>query len=169
MARFQAEIPNNIYKNVVDYLDEINMTKVDFIKLAIKAKEQLAPKSANKSGGKAKPKKAEPKKKAVAKKVEPKKKAVAKKAVPKKKAPAKKKTESVKKSGKPAAANSMGKIIETNIKLYNRFADQARSKKVSLQTYAKRLGLDLKKVEKVRRDKSIAFIPKLKEALDRHA
>ncbi len=92
MAKFNAEIPTKLQKDLYSFLDNEGLTETEFLKLAIQAKKKLlAPGSRPKSKSVTKKvKKTAPAKKAPAKKVTPAKKAPAKKAAAKKVTPAKK-------------------------------------------------------------------------------
>ncbi|MBF0280293.1 MAG: hypothetical protein HQM13_21020 [SAR324 cluster bacterium] len=63
-------------------------------------------------------------------------------------------------------SSTQKKILETNRKLYDRFVEQAGKKRMGLQAYAKKIGLDLKEIERIRTEKAIRFVPKLKDALE---
>ncbi|MBF0288497.1 MAG: hypothetical protein HQM14_11830 [SAR324 cluster bacterium] len=66
------------------------------------------------------------------------------------------------KSTMPSTVNT---ILEINEKLYHRFEVQADENNMSLAKYAKKLGLTLKEIKRIKTEKCIQFVPKLKAAL----
>ncbi len=122
MAKFKAEIDDNLKEQLDTLLESNNLTKDDFLKLAIHSGNLIV------------------RKKSALNK--------AKRAQNRRKPP-----------------NTLDTILETNQKLYQVFVSQAEEHKMSLAKYARKLGFALKEVEKIKTDKCILFVPRLKAAL----
>jgi hypothetical protein len=176
MPKFKAEITKDLQQDLNVFLDNLEMTRAEFLKLAIKAREYLV--SNTSQLGAVGPNlldaaqtKLAPLKEEAERRIEDLKslRKSTNAAVSKKSAKASGASKSVVKSAAKAKASAEGsfdKILSTNQKVFERFVDQAKASGMTYKAYAESLGFKIHQVQRIKSEKAISFVPKLKAALD---
>lgn len=189
MPHFKAEVTSEMKKELEKFLEKFDLTKAEFLRLAINYKEQMLlsiQEELHTKGIVARvqalqhpSRNASPPSRSSS--------AISKKAqstlIKKKK---KKKVPSAEITTKPSSSmlkkktldtpieqsspeqetfETMQVTLETNRKLFETFRQQAKAKGLTQQQYARKLRLDLVKIRNIKNSKSIDFIPKLEQKL----
>ncbi len=158
MAKFKAEITSELRKELETFLEDQDMTKADFLRLAIRAKDYLVASESDIASSVVDDDDIDDERAAIKEEVE---------ALVRRTAARKAARRSASRRAEPLRSSSLDKIIETNRKLYDRFLTQAEMRGLNQKEYAEKLGFSLKQIQRIKVEKAISFVPKLKAALDK--
>ena len=190
MPHFKAEVTSEMKKELEKFLEKFDLTKAEFLRLAINYKEQMLLSIQEELHTKGIVARVQALQHPSRKVSSPSRSssAISKKAqstlIKKKK---KKKVQSPEITTKPDSSmlekktpappmipesssmqetfETMQVTLETNRKLFETFRQQAKAKGLTQQQYARKLRLDLVKIRNIKSSKSIDFIPKLEQKL----
>lgn len=162
--KFKAEVPEELRKELNDFLKNLEMTKSEFLKLAIRAKEHLVINA--QQWGMAAPTLLDKFEKRFGNLASPVSKISRKKAGEKKSSQTEKTDADKSNSNKDTASPADEAALASNRALFKQFARIAEKQGKSYTEFAKELGFNIKQVQRIKSEKCPNFIPKLTKALN---